>query len=650
MPFVALPFAIAVAVPAPEIPAVRLPKPPTIDGRVEEAEWEGAPILKGTGFDEETGASGQEMSEFRIAYDERFIYYAARLTDSQPNQIRATEFRTNVSLGGDDFVGMYLDPFGTLTDLNNFDINPQGATNIRVNGGRAAKREWLGAMEARTRRTETGWEVEARIPWSVMRLPRAGKNDLRLNFYRVLGRNRRSYIHQNIANGKIADTPLWKGVDVPAKERQRTVKLLPYVYGGYQDRNGIIANSGLDLKYNLTDDIDLIGSINPDFRNIENQVLSNDFSYFERLAGETRPFFLEGQDYFRTSGDAPIFASQRISSFDAGVKTYGKLGDQTQFAMLNTRDFGGADSLVGSLRQNLGPRTNLTLAGTRYARTGLENTASFVGLGHGWGPYNAFFQHQSTRDTVLGQGRRVNVGGGFNQNGYFGGGEWVEVTPQFAPRLGFAPRTDFRGYNAYVGKEQLVAKGPIMQWDANIGAVDWRTFRGENFTRGLNGFASVTLRNGMDFDMGFNLEKFRDNDDRIAFFDFERNNGDPYRNFGIGFEQGEIAGKAYSSIRPRFSYRPLPRFQVNGSYQSVRHYENSYQAILTASYDLNQMDSISARLFDQDRRTSWYLAFRRAGNKGAEYYLILGEPQVVHDRSFQASVILKAVFPIDWKL
>jgi hypothetical protein len=650
VPFVALPFAIAVAAQAPEIPAVRLPKPPAIDGRVEDAEWEGAPILRGTGFDEETGAAGPEMSEFRIAYDERFIYYAARLTDSQPHRIKATEFRTNVSLGGDDFVGMYLDPFGTLSDLNNFDINPQGATNIRVNGGRAAKREWLGEMEARTRRTETGWEVEARIPWSVMRLPRAGKNDLRLNFYRVLGRSQRSYIHQNIANGQIADTPVWKGVEVPAKTSQRTVKLLPYAYGGYQDRNGIIANSGLDLKYNLTDDIDLIGSINPDFRNIENQVLSNDFSYFERLAGETRPFFLEGQDYFRTSGDAPLFASQRISSFDAGVKTYGKLGDQTQFAMLNTRDFGGADSLVGSLRQNLGPRTNLTLAGTRYARTGLENTASFVGLGHGWGPYNAFFQHQSTRDTVLGQGRRVNVGGGFNQNGYFGGGEWVEVTPQFAPRLGFAPRTDFRGYNAYFGKEQLVAKGPIMQWDANIGAVDWRTFRGENFTRGFNGFASVTLRNGMDFDMGFNLEKFRDNDDKLAFFDFERTNGDPYRNFGIGFEKGEIAGKAYSSIRPRFSYRPLPRFQINGSYQSVRHYENSYQAILTASYDLNQMDSVSARLFDQDRRTSWYLAFRRAGNKGAEYYLILGEPQVVHDRSFQASVILKAVFPIDWKL
>lgn len=654
MPFVSLPFAAtAVApalAPAPEIPAVRLAKPPAIDGRIEEAEWATAPVFTGKGFDEETGSEGPEPSEFRLAYDERFIYFAARLTDSQPNRIKATQFRTNVSLSGDDFVGFYLDPFGTLSDINNFDMNPAGATNIRVNGGRAAKREWLGAMEARSRRTDTGWEVEARIPWNVLRLPKAGKNDLRINFYRVLSRVQRSYIHEDIANGKINNTPVWKGVEVPAKTNERSIKLLPYTYGGYENRRGIIANSGLDLKYNLTDDLDLIGSINPDFRNIENQVLSNDFSYFERLAGETRPFFLEGQDYFRTSGDAPIFASQRIRGFDAGLKTYGKIGDHTQVAVLNTHDFGGQDALVGSLRHNLGPRTNLTVAGTRLAETGNENTASFVGFGHGFGSYNAFFQHQSTKDTQFGQGRRVNTGMGFNQAGYFGGWEWVEVTPQFLPRLGFAPRTDFRGFSGYFGKQQTLKGGPFSQWEANTGVVDWRTFKGENFTRGVNGFVSATMRNGIDLDLGFNAEKFRDNDDRIAFFDFDRFNGDPYRNYGFGVEKGDIAGKEYFTFRPRVSYRPLPRWQLNASYQIVNHYENSYQTILTAGYDLNQADSVSARFFEQDRRSSWYLAFRRAGNKGTEYYVILGEPQVVQNRSFQASLILKAVFPIDWKL
>ncbi|MGV3617757.1 MAG: DUF5916 domain-containing protein [Fimbriimonas sp.] len=634
----------------PEIRAVRFANPPVIDGRIDDAEWADAPVHAGTGFDEDTGAPGQERSEYRLAYDDKFIYFAAKLTDSQPSQIRATEFRTNVNLGGDDFVGMYIDPFGTFSDGNNFDINPQGATNIRVNGGRAAKREWLGEMEAKARRTAEGWEAEARIPWSVMRLPRAGLNDLRVNFYRVLSRTRRAYIYENIANGRIAQTPVWKGVDVPAKTNERTVKLLPYAYGGYEDRRGIIANSGLDLKYGLTDDIDLIGSINPDFRNIENQVLSVDFSYFERLAGETRPFFLEGSDYFRTSGDAPLFASQRIQSFDAGIKSYGKIGDRTQVAVLNTGDFGEESATVGTVRQNFGPRTNMTVAGTQLTRRGLENSASFIGGGHGWGPWDVFFQHQSTRDTERGHGRRVNTGLNYNKDGFFGGGEWVEVTPQFLPRLGFAPQTDFRGYNAYAGMQRLLSKGPLQGWEFNLGGIDWRTFGGDNFISGVNGFASITLRNGTDLDMGFNFEKFRQNDDKVYFFDYDKANGDPYRNAGFHIETGEIAGRSYTSISPRISLRPLPRLQLSGTYQSVRHYDVSDQTILTASYDLNMADSVSGRFIQQDRRTSWYLAYRRTGNKGAEYYVILGEPRVNIDRSFQASLILKAVFPIDWKL
>lgn len=648
MPFAPLPV-FATANP-PEIRSVRLTTPPVLDGKIEDAEWAGVPVFAGPGYDEDTGAVGPENSEFRIAYDSKYIYYAARLTDSQPNKIRATEFRTNVNLGGDDFCGMYIDPFGTFTDINNIDINPQGATNLRVNGGRAAKREWLGAVEARSRRTPTGWETEARIPWSVLRLPSAGKRDLRVNFYRVLSRTRRGYIHENIANGQIANTPIWKDVEVPESRHDKAVKLLPYAYGGYEDGKGVLANSGLDVKYGLTDDIDLIGSINPDFRNIENQVLSVDFSYFERLAGETRPFFLEGSDYFRTSQDAPLFAPQRISTFDGGIKAYGKIGNRTQIATLHANDLGIEDDTVAAIRQNLGPRTNLNIAGTRLARPGLENSASFIGAYHGIGAWETFFQHQSTRDTLDGQGRRVNTGLTYQQKGWFGLGEWVEVTPNFNPRLGFAPRRDMRGFNGNFGYQRVQPKGQIQQWEANINGSDLRTFDGGNFSRGGGGFGSVTMRSGVDLDFGFNVERIFGNDDRLFFFDFDRANGDPYRNFGFGVESGRIAGKDYLSLRPRVSYRPLPRLQLSGSYQSVRHFDTSDQTMLTANYDLNLSDSVSGRFIQQDKRTSWYLAFRRAGNKGAEYYVILGEPRVDLNRSFQASLIVKAVFPFDWRL
>jgi hypothetical protein len=45
--------------------------------------------------------------------------------------------------------------------------------------------------------------------------------------------------------------------------------------------------------------------------------------------------------------------------------------------------------------------------------------------------------------------------------------------------------------------------------------------------------------------------------------------------------------------------------------------------------------------------TNWYLSFRQSGNRGAEYYLILGDPNAV---SFRTSLILKAVFPFSLKV
>jgi hypothetical protein len=645
VPFLPLPVPVTDV-----IPARRLTTLPVVDGRIDPAEWADAAAVEGPLYDEQNGAAGAEKNRFWIGYDDRFIYFAAQLTDAEPNRIRATAFRPNVSLFGDDFVGLYIDPFGTFNDGNNFEVNSAGATNIRVNGGRAAKREWLGEIDAKARRTPEGWEAEARVPWSVIRLPEAGARDLRINFYRYFSRTQRSFTLANIANGQVAQTPVWKAVEVPKLETRRPVKLLPYAYGGYEDGKGVILNSGLDLKYGVTPDLDLIGSVNPDFRNIENQVLSVDFSYFERLAGETRPFFLEGADYFRTSGDAPLFAPQRIMSFDTGAKMYGKIGPRTQAAVLNTVDFGNENALVGSLRQNFGPRKDLRVAATQLDRPGLSNSASFIAAEYGLGKFDFFGQYQSTEDSEEGAGHRTNVGYFASDKGWFGLTEWVDVSPNFLPRLGFAPRRGYRGFSGFVGYETPILKGPIQQWSFNLGAVDWKTYAGNNFTTGANGSFSLTTKSGIDFDFGYDATSFRENKDHLTFFDVTYPNGDPYRNVGVGISSGRIAGEDYLSLSPRITLRPTNRIGISASFQEVRHTEISSQAFLTVNYDMNVSDTIAGRFLQQGSRTSWYLSYRRAGNRGAEYYLILGEPNVDFERSFRASLILKAVFPIDWRI
>lgn len=599
-------------------------------------------------FDQNTGATGSDLSTFRIAYDDKYIYFAAQLKDAEPNRIRATAYRPNVNLEGDDSVGFGIDPFGTFSDGNRFDINPLGGTSIGINGGRAPKQEWLGALEGKSRRTTDGWETEVRIPWSIMRLPSAGTHDLRINFYRAYGRQQRWLSYANTNNGKVQNNPIWKGVSVPQQSKERPIKLLPYAYGGYEPK-GAILNSGLDLKYAVNDDLDLVGSVNPDFRNIENQVLSVDFSYFERLAGETRPFFLEGQDYFNSSMDSPLFASQRIQKFDVGTKLYGKISPNTQMAFLNTLDFGHERSTVGSLSHTLGPRSNVTVQATQLDREGLRNDASFVGLSYGSGNFDSWSQLETSQDTQLGSGHRLNFGGAYFNNGLFMVNEYAEVSPDYTPRLGFAPQSNLKGFGSFVGLNRTYKNGLLSRFHVNGGYTDWHKYRGGgNYIRSYNVFTSTVLRNGLELNAGIDRPKFEQSKDSYNFGGIQYPN-DPYRNVSLGVTDGEVSGHHYQSIGPSFNLRPTNRLQLSGNYQEVRHFEVSSQTIFSLNYDLNMSDSIGGRYIRQNDRTSWYMSFRRVGNRGAEYYLMVGEPLVDFSKKFEASVILKAVFPMDFK-
>jgi len=172
-------------------------------------------------------------------------------------------------------------------------------------------------------------EAEARIPWPIMNLPGAGRREVRFNVSRFVVRTQRRSVFGYTGGGRLADTPRWTGVLLlRPQSRARTLHLLPYTFGGIDPAAGGIATRRSRPQGAAGGEYPTgWGRVHPDFRNIENQILSLDFSRFERLAGEVRPFFLEGRQY---SGSA-LFASQRIGDFDVGLNSYGKINTKTQF-------------------------------------------------------------------------------------------------------------------------------------------------------------------------------------------------------------------------------------------------------------------------------------------------------------------------------
>lgn len=623
------------------LPGFRMEKPPKIDGIVEEQEWAGAPRSAG-GYDDETGAPSREEASYRIAYDTHYIYFAVEVRLTDPKSVRANEYRTNVGLEGDDYAGIVIDPFGNLTDRSLFGVNPAGATTIEIAGGRAAKREWLGEMDARGRITESGYEVEARIPWSILKLPEAGVRDLRISFFRWDPREQRTYHWTDISGLRRDRMGRWLQVEIPRIDTRQVVQALPYVYGGLDERRHLL-NAGVDFKARISQDLDLIGSVNPDFRNIESSVLSLDFSYFERLGTETRPFFLEGAQYFVDSRETPLFVSQRIRSFDVGVKTFGKISEKTTVAALDAIDFGRRNAFVANVSHSLGPRSTVQAALASRVDPGLSNTGSFLGFTHGFGPLYVFGQHMRTWDTEVGSGHRYNLGLSYYDQRVDGGVEYLEISPSFLPRLGFAPRKNLKGVNANAAYEVSPRQGPVRTYGIGFYGAHYRTFEGTHYQTVGNGSVSMTLRSGLEIEAMTEVDHFLANRDRLSAIEIEYPSGDPYRNLDIGYAWGRIAGDDYSSLFIGATYRLQRRLQLSSSYQRVRHAENEEQFILSASWDLDHDQAFSGRLVRSGRDTNAYLAYRRSGNRGAEYYVILGDP---HAKTFRAALVLKAVFPL----
>lgn len=624
-----------------QVKAQPISQPPVIDGTISDDEWKEITPFEGL-FDSQTGAAYADTGKFWLAYDKDYIYFSARLYESDPKAIRATEYRANASLSGDDFVELDLDLTGSLNAFNAFQMNPIGGTNIRVAGGRAAKREWLGAFSAKSRVLDKYWETEARIPWRVLAIPGGGgRRNVRFNVVRFVAKSQRSFSYVYVPPTDSALTPTWSDVVMPKPIVDRTLKLLPYVYAG-ADTRGIIANSGLDLKVPITDQVNLVGSINPDFRNIENQILSIDFSRFERLAGETRPFFQEGSTY----SNSQIFASQRIGGFDLGVNAYGRLSDKSSFSFINALDFGNQNDTVVNATYDPTANDSWRATLTRRERPGLKNDAYLLRYSKNIGDYNLFLRDMGSQDTALGFGHQWDVLVQYNKLGLFWVANWAHADRGFNPRLGFVPEVDYDGPFFQVGYNKNLDKGFLNDWGVNGYVIDYNHADGSFYRKEANVQAFTTTRPlNVAIVATANLANFEGSKDSLYSINLGFPRGNPYKNFAVRFDEGRQAGIPYHSATVAAAYRVTRQLQLTLRQQQVTYGGTHRQTIFSGNYDLGMDRSISGRLVQSDGETNGYIAYRRSGNEGMEYFLILGDPNA---QKYRNSLILKLVVPVEF--
>ncbi|MBS1715671.1 MAG: hypothetical protein JST30_15185 [Armatimonadetes bacterium] len=619
-------------------------RPPVLDGVLDAAEWDRTAL--GEGFtDKDTGLVSDEKGEFWLAYDEKFVYFAARAT-TDPKKVVADEYRQNVSLEGNDAFILMVDGQRSGQDSDRFSMNAQGATSLDLSGGRAAKTEWLGEFEAVGKRTETGWQVEARIPWSLIRIPPAGRHDLVFNvlWFRT---NKSNTYEWTYTKSDFKNFPLWTGIDVPTVKNDRAVQVLPYFYGGIDHDRTVVGNAGVDLKTELNDDLTLVGTVNPDFRNIENNVLSLDHSYFERLADDARPFFQEGSGFRSFGFDQRIFASQRIRDFDTGVNLYGKLSPATQLAVLSTLDFGNQLAFATSIGHRFDATKTFNFGYVRNEQPGARNDSVNLFYDQRSGDYDFYASLQGTDDAVFKSGTRFNTGV-FRQNGGVSASfEYFEVSPDFHPRLGFSPEQDLRGVYGNYGQEVQRPLGFLSEYSFELNGNYVTRMDGRRYRNEVGGEFVGKIGQKLAMGLSGSVSEFEGSHDHVVTFEAVSPSNNPYRNAAVGVTVGRFDGDPYRSYALRVNYKPTARMQVGSRMQWVDYRGFDRQWVLSANYDIGRYEAFGGRLVRQGDDWNWYLSYRLSGRRGSEFFVILGDPNAPE---FRRSLIIKAIVPVTLKL
>ena len=216
-----------------------------------------------------------------------------------------------------DKIAILLDPYHNHLDQAWFEINPAGVRGDQFNGDPSWDPVWEGASHV----DADGWTAEMRIPYSQLRFSRDEHQTWGLQVWRYVDRLNEqdmwSYRRRDQASG-----PAYYGhiEGLVVNHRARQVELLPYVVSSsqfkyadpgdpYRNSRESKVNAGADIKYNLTSNLTLDATINPDFGQVEVDPASLNLSAFETFYDEKRPFFVANRSAFSFGGASCIFCS-----------------------------------------------------------------------------------------------------------------------------------------------------------------------------------------------------------------------------------------------------------------------------------------------------------------------------------------------------
>ncbi len=386
LPLLLLPLVTAVTTPPPTPPGValvyhgrtgsrevaipRVDSSVVIDGKLDEGVWRSAANLTGfSRYAPTDGFAADDSTEVLVWYSPTAIYFGIRAF-AEPGKVRAT-LSDRDKIFGDDYVGVFLSTFNDGRQAMVLGANPLGiqGDGIVVESGRSNGGGFSGPgigreptdvspdfnYQSKGHLTDFGYEIELRIPFKSLKYQSGPIQTWGINVLRKV--QSRGFEYSWSPAQRAAASFLGQSghlLGLTELHRGLVLDLNPIVtnhWEGTQGADGFERNAerpkfGANVKWGITNNLTLNGTLRPDFAEVESD--AGQFVFDPRASlyfSEKRPFYLEGSEQFETPGN--LVYTRRILAPVVATKLTGKIAG-TSVAFLSAVD----DTIASTTRHD----------------------------------------------------------------------------------------------------------------------------------------------------------------------------------------------------------------------------------------------------------------------------------------------------------
>ncbi len=321
--------------------AVKASQPPHIDGNLDDAVWQSAPVA--TDFIQNfpaVGAAASARTEVRILYDDAAVYIGAYLYDDPALIRRQLTARDGEQQSDVDYFSVFFDTYNDQQNGFQFLVT---SANVQTDAkldpsssgawGNYGDRTWDAVWQSKTELRPDGWVVEMRIPYISLRFSKKDVQTWGLQFSRYIRRNSETSFWNPVrpeVNGFA--NQFGKYTDIKDIQPPLRLSLSPYLSGGIRHTpfadadkpTEWLRSGGMDVKYGINESFTLDATLVPDFGQVVSDNVINNLTPYEQRFQENRPFFTEGTELFNKAG---LFYSRRIGALPSGYNRAQALAD-----------------------------------------------------------------------------------------------------------------------------------------------------------------------------------------------------------------------------------------------------------------------------------------------------------------------------------